>query len=144
MTIKLWEGPTYLMRRRPQQLRNQPARSSEASPTFRHTQELLLLEQVMRLVGKGLLLDRILHEMLHLMSEMLGLNRGRIALVDKETGGPRIRYADALTKKEAERGRYALGEGIIGRAPGSTIVVTSWSPAAERSPACASYPIPWP
>jgi Nif-specific regulatory protein len=77
---------------------------------------LLLLEQVMRLVGKGLLLDRILHEVLHLMSEMLGLNRGRIVLFDEDTGIGRIRYSYGLTKKEAERGRYALGEGITGRA----------------------------
>jgi Nif-specific regulatory protein len=92
------------------------SRSTEASPAFWHTQELLLLEQVMRLVGKGLLLDRILHEMLHLMSEMLGLNRGRIVLYDEETATCRIRYSYGLTKKEAERGRYALGEGITGRA----------------------------
>jgi Nif-specific regulatory protein len=89
-------------------------RSSEASPAFWHTQELLLLEQVMRLVGKGLLLDRILHEMLHLMSEMLGLNRGRIVLSDDDTGMGRIRYSYGLTTQEAERGRYALGEGITG------------------------------
>jgi Nif-specific regulatory protein len=92
------------------------SRSSEASASFWHTQELLLLEQVMRLVGKGLLLDRILHEMLHLMSEMLGLNRGRIVLYDEDSGTCQIRYSYGLTKKEAERGRYALGEGITGRA----------------------------
>ena len=92
------------------------SRSSEASPAFWHSQELLLLEQVMRLVGKGLLLDRILHEMLHLMSEMLGLNRGRIVLFDEATGIGSIRYSYGLTKQEAERGRYALGEGITGRA----------------------------
>jgi Nif-specific regulatory protein len=92
------------------------SRSSDGSPAFWHTQELLLLEQVMRLVGKGLLLDRILHEMLHLMSEMLGLNRGRIVLYDADAGVARIRYSYGLTKTEAERGQYAPGEGITGRA----------------------------
>jgi Nif-specific regulatory protein len=47
---------------------------------------------------------------------MLGLNRGRIVLYDEDTDTCQIRYSYGLTKKEAGRGRYALGEGITGRA----------------------------
>ena len=44
--------------------------------------ELLLMSEVMRLVGKSLAPEVVLREMLHLMSELLGLNRGRVVLAD--------------------------------------------------------------
>ena len=108
-----------------------------ADPQWR-AQELLLLSEVMRLVGKSLAPEIVLREMLHLMSELLGLNRGRIVLADfvgdialegladrkPEACSSRalapapasaIRYAYGLTKAEMARGRYGPGEGITGR-----------------------------
>ena len=94
------------------------------------------MSEVMRLVGKSLAPEVVLREMLHLMSELLGLNRGRIVLADfvgdialegladrKPTprvaavAGPAsaIRYAYGLTREEMARGRYGPGEGITGR-----------------------------
>jgi Nif-specific regulatory protein len=100
------------------------------------------MSEVMRLVGRSLAPEIVLREMLHLMSELLGLNRGRIVLADfvgdialqgladrkPETRagrasqsaravGPssRIRYAYGLTKAEMALGRYGPGEGITGR-----------------------------
>ncbi len=90
--------------------------SVRGSPVFWRTQEMLLIDQVVRLIGRGMQLDPILREMLHLMSEMLGLNRGRVVLADEDGKSCRIRYWYGLTRKEAERGRYAIGEGITGRA----------------------------
>ena len=94
--------------------------------------------EVMRLVGKSLAPEVVLREMLHLMSELLGLNRGRIVLADfvgdiafegladrkPEPDTPRhlavhpassIRYAYGLTKAEMLCGRYGPAEGITGR-----------------------------
>jgi Nif-specific regulatory protein len=111
-----------------------------ADPPWR-AQELLLMSQVMRLVGKSLAPEVVLREMLHLMSELLGLNRGRVVLADfvgdialeglagdtslTRTPASRsaqapfpssaIRYAYGLTKTEMARGRYGPGEGITGR-----------------------------
>ena len=103
------------------------------------THELLLMSQVMRLVGQSLAPDVVLREMLHLMSELLGLNRGRIVLADfvgdialeglagqadrkppprlGVAAGPAsaIRYAYGLTRTEMARGRYGPAEGITGR-----------------------------
>jgi Nif-specific regulatory protein len=90
--------------------------TASAAPAFWRTQEMLLIEQVVRLIGRGMHLGPILREMLHLMSEMLGLNRGRVVLSDDEGNSCRIRYWYGLTRKEAERGRYRPGEGITGRA----------------------------
>ncbi|HCY17541.1 MAG TPA: sigma-54-dependent Fis family transcriptional regulator [Curvibacter sp.] len=92
-------------------------------------QELLLMREVMRLIGKSLAPGVVLREMLHLMSELLGLNRGRIVLQDvdapDDSGPARIAYAYGLTQAEAARGVYAPGEGITGRvlASGQPIVV---------------------
>ncbi|MDP4074807.1 sigma-54-dependent Fis family transcriptional regulator [Acidovorax sp. A1169] len=84
-----------------------------------HAQELLLMREVMRLIGRSLAPGLVLREMLHLMSELLGLNRGRIVLVDTAgAAAPRtssIQHAYGLTQAEVERGRYAWGEGITGR-----------------------------
>jgi Nif-specific regulatory protein len=94
-----------------------PARA----PTDWHAQELLLMREVMRLIGRSLAPGLVLREMLHLMSELLGLNRGRIVLVDSaptDAGAPRtasIQHAYGLTQTEVARGRYAWGEGITGR-----------------------------
>lgn len=87
-----------------------------------HAQELLLMREVMRLIGRSLAPGLVLREMLHLMSELLGLNRGRIVLVDGAAGSPpaaartaSIQHAYGLTQAEVQRGRYAWGEGITGR-----------------------------
>ena len=106
-----------------------------ADPQWR-AQELLLMSEVMRLIGKSLAPEVVLREMLHLMSELLGLNRGRVVLADfvgdmaleglterspaeRASGEPapasRIRYAYGLTRLEMARGRYGPAEGITGR-----------------------------
>lgn len=91
----------------------------------------------MRLVGKSLSPDVVFREMLHLLSELLGLNRGRLVLLESFEGfhGSRateddvatIRYSYGLTRAEADRGRYVLGEGITGGvlATGQPIIVQS-------------------
>ena len=101
-------------------------------------QELLLMSEVMRLVGKSLAPEVVLREMLHLISELPGLNRERIMLADSvgdialdgladrkpvqhDSRSPAnhptssIRYAYGLTKAELARGRYGPAEGITGR-----------------------------
>ncbi len=113
-----------------------PADKPTTEPPWR-AQELLLMTEIMRLVGKSLAPDIVLREMLHLISELLGLNRGRIVLADfvgdvaleglaerkpssradPQPIGPSsaIRYAYGLTRAEMALGRYGPGEGITGR-----------------------------
>jgi len=87
---------------------------SDNLPAFWREQEMLLLQQVMGLVGKSLSPDVVLREMLHLLSELLGLNRGRIVLRDTEGDTCSIRYAYGLTREEIARGRYQPDEGVTG------------------------------
>lgn len=77
--------------------------------------EILLVREATKLVGTNrsprLAIDRILR----LLSELLGLNRGRVLLPDTTTGHLTIQFAYGLTQSEKERGIYARGEGITGR-----------------------------
>ncbi|GAB2180109.1 sigma 54-interacting transcriptional regulator [Denitratisoma sp. agr-D3] len=86
-------------------------------------QEQLLLRESIRLLGRGLEPDPAIREMLHLLSELLGLNRGRVVQHDGKQLA--IRYAYGLSREEIERGRYALGEGVTGRVmqTGETLIV---------------------
>jgi Nif-specific regulatory protein len=97
-----------------------PHRPDPDSPaTDWHAQELLLMREVMKLVGRSLAPAFVLREMLHLMSELLGLNRGRMVLADEAVPGAErtasVRHAYGLTALEAARGTFRWGEGITGR-----------------------------
>lgn len=87
--------------------------------------EQLLVRESIRLLSRGLAPGKAIREMLHLLSELLGLNRGRVVLRDEASGELVIRIAYGLTKEEVERGRYAAGEGITGRVmqSGETLIV---------------------
>jgi Nif-specific regulatory protein len=91
----------------------------DAPGTDWHAQELLLMREVMKLVGRSLAPAFVLREMLHLMSELLGLNRGRMVIAGEvRDGGERtaaVRHAYGLTAEEVQRGIFKWGEGITGR-----------------------------
>ncbi|MFH6973772.1 sigma 54-interacting transcriptional regulator [Neisseria sp. 23W00734] len=78
-------------------------------------QEMLLLQQVMRNLGKDDgAHDTALHIMLQLMSELFGLNQGRIVLQHLNDENASIRYAYGMSPEQTARGVYAPGEGITG------------------------------
>lgn len=98
-----------------------PPLPTDRPTPLRCEQTLLLMREVMRLVAQGVAAERVWREMLHLMSELLGLHHGRVVLADggaHDPGAPtaRIRAAYGLTRDEMARGVYAWGEGITGRA----------------------------
>jgi Nif-specific regulatory protein len=84
------------------------------SPAFWREQEMLLLQNVMSLVGKSLSPSVVSREILRFMSELLGLNRGRVVLKDAEGGTCRIQHAYGLPPTEIAQGVYRLDEGITG------------------------------
>lgn len=109
----------------PQEGRSESPGDDGCSASYWRTQEMLLLQQVMALAGRELDPGPALQEMLHLLSELLGLNRGRIVLFDETGESGQIRYAYGLTHEEMARGRYALNEGITGRVLASGQLVIS-------------------
>ncbi len=78
-------------------------------------EELLVVREAVALLGKSQDEGFVVREILHLLSEFLGLNRGRVVLPDPETGELRIVHAYGLTQEEIARGKYLPGEGITGR-----------------------------
>jgi Nif-specific regulatory protein len=115
-----------------------PGSDEKSSQELWRPQEMLLLREVMKHIGKSQSPDVVFREMLHLCSELLGLNRGRILLADNldeasELSSRRllpvasagICYAYGLTREEIARGRFLAGEGVVGRvlASGQLIIV---------------------
>lgn len=87
--------------------------------------EQLLIQKSIRLVSRGYEPEKAIREMLHLLSELLGLNRGRVVLRDEPSGSLSIHISYGLTRAEISRGKYSPGEGITGRVmqTGETLIV---------------------
>ena len=77
--------------------------------------ELLVVQEAARLITRSADPEPAIQGILRLLSQLLGLNRGRVLLPDSESGTLQIQYAYGLTREERERGRYMIGEGISGR-----------------------------
>ena len=100
------------------------ARGGSASAESLADQEHLLLVEAARRMTRCLESARVIREMLQLMSELIGLNRGRVVLPDPaDTSGRSLAIAHAygLRREEVERGRYAWGEGVTGRVMASGV-----------------------
>jgi Nif-specific regulatory protein len=89
--------------------------------------ERLLLQQMTKLGSFAINEDQAISEVLHLMSELIGLNRGRVLQIDRETEKIneklRITHAYGLTKEQVAKGIFNLGEGVTGAAFSSGRVV---------------------
>ena len=77
--------------------------------------ELLVVQEAARLITKSTDPEPAIRGILRLLSQLLGLNRGRVLLPDEETNALQIQYAYGLTDSERARGRYMIGEGVTGR-----------------------------
>lgn len=77
--------------------------------------ELTLLHDVAQLVTSSTNIPHTMDAVLGLMAEQLHMMRGMITLVSPQTGEIRVESAYGLKPAERSRGRYAKGEGIIGR-----------------------------
>jgi Nif-specific regulatory protein len=83
--------------------------------------ERLLLQQMAKLGNTSANEDAAILEILHLMSELIGLNRGRVLLLDQRR--LRISHAYGLTKEQISRGIFEPAEGVTGAAFSSGRVV---------------------
>lgn len=77
--------------------------------------ELFVTREIAKAVGQSLDPAYAIRHMFHLLSEFLGLNRGRLFLADPGGKSMSIRYAYGLTTREIKRGVFCLGEGICGK-----------------------------
>ena len=80
-----------------------------------HSVDLTVIHEAARCIGSEGSSQEAVNKILRLMSEMVGLNRGRVLLPDEATGGLRIRYSYGLTQDQVDKGLYSPGEGITGK-----------------------------
>jgi Nif-specific regulatory protein len=90
----------------------------------REVRELSLLFEVSQTLERSLDLGEVLGLVLEAMAEHMGMLRGTITLLNRETGEISIEAAYGLSASQKQRGRYKLGEGVTGK------VVASGQPVA--------------
>lgn len=87
--------------------------------------ELTTLHEISKVLTESLDLQVTCSRVLKLLSQLLGMERGTFLMREPESGKLSIVAAQGLAPEEIARGRYAVGEGIVGRvvATGSPIVI---------------------
>lgn len=78
-------------------------------------QELFFRREMAKVISRFSSSTENLKEVFHLLSEILGLNRGRMFLLNPATGLLNLCCGYGLTRAEIERGVLAPGEGITGK-----------------------------
>jgi Nif-specific regulatory protein len=81
----------------------------------RRNQTLEALFEVSQAMTSSFELDRNLRRALRALSARLGLNRATITVVDPDTRQLRIAASHGLTRSQAMRGTYRVGEGVVGQ-----------------------------
>src|SRR3989304_8259664 len=81
----------------------------------RENRILSALLEVSRVLNSSFDLDKNLFRTMHVLGEFLEMERGSVFLLDQNTKELRIVAAHGLTKDQIEKGKYKIGEGIVGR-----------------------------
>jgi Nif-specific regulatory protein len=90
-------------------------RSTACSTEQHELEELNLLFDIARTLDRHVELREALGPVLDLLEFRAGLTRGMVTLLDRAEGILKIEEAHGLSPAEKQRGRYRLGEGLIGR-----------------------------
>lgn len=77
--------------------------------------QLFVTREISKQIGKSIDPAVAIRNMLHLLSEFLGLNRGRLFLFDTQKQRLMIRYSYGLNEEEIKRGVFRPGEGVTGK-----------------------------
>ncbi|MGB7510014.1 MAG: sigma 54-interacting transcriptional regulator [Pelodictyon phaeoclathratiforme] len=86
-----------------------------------------LLAEVSRTITHENDINKVLRLVLFIMSENMNMLRGMITILNRDSGEIVINESFGLTEKEKERGRYQIGEGVIGHVvkTGKAVIVPS-------------------
>ncbi|MDT9546051.1 MAG: sigma 54-interacting transcriptional regulator [Chlorobium sp.] len=84
-------------------------------PQEQANRSISLLAEVSRTVTAENDISKVLTLVLFIMSEHMDMLRGMITIVNRETGEIVIKESFGLSEEEKERGRYRIGEGIVGK-----------------------------
>ena len=81
----------------------------------REVKELSLLFEVSRILDNSMDLREVAGPVLKAIAKHMGMLRGTLTLLDRETGEITIEAAHGLSTSQRERGRYKPGEGVTGK-----------------------------
>jgi Nif-specific regulatory protein len=85
------------------------------NPLVRKNEELKAILQVSQVLTSSLDLEKNLHSAMEILASRLGMQRGCVFLLDPLSRELQIVAAYGLNRKEIQRGKYRIGEGIVGR-----------------------------
>src|SRR4030066_2316477 len=82
---------------------------------IRENRILSALLEVSKVINSSFDLEKNLAQTMHVLGDLLEMERGSVFLLDDGTKELRIVAAHGLTKDQIEKGKYKTGEGIVGR-----------------------------
>ncbi len=77
--------------------------------------ELTLLLEISRILDRSMDLRDVAGPMLKAIADQMGMLRGTLTLLNKETGQIFIEEAIGLSPTQLDKGRYRIGEGVTGK-----------------------------
>lgn len=83
--------------------------------TKHELKELTLLFDISISLNKSKNIKDVLYQILEMMAKYIGMERGTITLLNKGSAEINIEEAYGLSNEEKARGKYKVGEGIIGK-----------------------------
>ena len=95
--------------------------------TEQSTRELALLYEVSQILNKTMDLHEIGESLLDRIAERMGMVRGALTILNRQTGEIAIQVAHGLSDAQIRKGRYRRGEGITGK-----VVETGWPMVVPR------------
>jgi len=90
-------------------------KSDRPAPLRREVKELGLLFEISQKLSQRLDLRDVMVPVLKAMALHMGLLRGTLTILNRETGEIFIEAAYGLSESQREKGRYKVGEGITGK-----------------------------
>jgi len=81
----------------------------------RDIRELTALYEISRAISSSLNLNDVLTQIMQILHDKMGMERGTLTLLDPKTKELSIEVGFGLEKEAIRRGRYMIGEGITGR-----------------------------
>ncbi|PMP69077.1 MAG: sigma-54-dependent Fis family transcriptional regulator [Thermodesulfobacterium geofontis] len=81
----------------------------------RKTKELTALFEISKILNSSFEIKTNLYKALRVLSDILEMQRATITLYDPDTNTLQIVVAYGLTEEQIARGKYKIGEGIVGR-----------------------------
>lgn len=81
----------------------------------REIKELKLLWEISQALGRSMDLREVVGPVLNALAEKMGMTRGALTLVNRRTEEIYMEAAHGLSELQRRRGRYQIGEGVIGK-----------------------------